>query len=105
MGFVLYMGIARNEKNKLGELYNLTLDSMDIAVSIIDTKGTLLYYNRQSARVLDRKPEYIGSDIHLHHQEAANEKLDQMLKDFENGRTKPYTKAILFCFSLYSVCS
>lgn len=78
------------KKNKLGELYNLALDSMDVAVSIIDTKGTPLYYNRQSARILDRKPEYIGTNIHSHHQRAANEKLDQMLKNFENGRTKPF---------------
>ena len=63
---------------------------MDVSVSIIDTKGTLVYYNRHSAGMLDRKPEYIGTDIHGHHQPPANEKLDHMLEAFRNGRTKPF---------------
>jgi hypothetical protein len=45
-------------KNKLKDLINLAMDCMGGATSIIDTKGTLLYYNQQSARILDRKPEY-----------------------------------------------
>ena len=49
--------------NDLGELINLAMDCMGVAVTIIDAKGTLLYYNQQSARILDRKPEYIRPDI------------------------------------------
>ena len=54
-------------KTKLGELVNLAMDCLGVAVTIIDTKGTLLYYNQHSAKILDRKPEYIGTDIHSHH--------------------------------------
>ncbi|MFC1822057.1 hypothetical protein ACFL9T_05070 [Thermodesulfobacteriota bacterium] len=39
---------------------------MESAVSIIDRKGTLLYYNRFSSEILDRKPDYIGNDIRSH---------------------------------------
>jgi PAS domain S-box-containing protein len=63
---------------------------MDVSVSIIDPKGTLVYYNRQAAKILDRKPKYIGTDIHTHHHPPANEKLDQMLEAFEKGRTEPF---------------
>ncbi|MGD2184991.1 MAG: PAS domain-containing protein [Desulfobacterales bacterium] len=88
-------------KNQLGELFHLALDCMGVAVTIIDTKGTLLYYNPHSTKILDRKTEYIGTDIHSHHKATSNEKVDLMLKAFEEGRkdpfhyeTKPYGKTI-----------
>lgn len=78
-------------KNHLGELVNLAMDCMGVAVTIIDTKGTLLYYNRHSTKILDRKPEYIGTNIHSHHKKAdSNKKLDLMLKEFQEGRKEPF---------------
>jgi hypothetical protein len=54
-------------------------------------KGTLLYYNRHAAKILDRKTEYIGSDVRSHHKKAAsNEKLDLMLQEFKKGRMEPF---------------
>ena len=97
-----------NERDKqLRELVNLAMDCMGVAVTIIDAKGTLLYYNRHSAEILDRKPEYIGTDIHSHHKEAdSNKKVDLMLKEFEEGRkdpfyyeAKPYGKIIFVTLS------
>ena len=79
------------ENGGLGELVNLAMECMGVAVTIIDPKGTLLYYNRHAAKILDRKPEYIGRDVHSHHKKAAsNEKLDLMLQEFEKGRTEPF---------------
>ena len=78
-------------ENLLGELIHLAVDCMGVAVTIIDPKGTLLYYNPQAERILDRKPEYIGTDIHSHHKKAGtNEKIDLMLKNFEEGRKDPF---------------
>ena len=78
-------------KSHLGELINLAMDCLGVAVTIIDTKGTLLYFNRYSAKILDRKPEYIGTDIHSHHKKAdSNKKVDLMLKAFEEGRKDPF---------------
>ncbi len=84
--------MAENErKNQLGELFNLAMDCMGAAVTIIDTKGTILYYNQHSAKILDRKPEYIGTDIHSHHKNAdSNKKVDLMLQEFEDGRKDPF---------------
>ena len=77
-------------KKQMGELINLAMDCMEVAVTIIDPKGTLLYYNRHSAEILDRKSEYIGTDIHSHHKKAdSNKKVDLMLKEFKEGRKDP----------------
>jgi DUF438 domain-containing protein len=94
-------------KNQLGRLVKLAMDCMGVAVTIIDTKGTLLYYNQHSAKILDRKPEYIGTDIHSHHKKAdSNKKVDLMLKEFKEGRkgpfhyeAKPYGKIIFVTLS------
>ena len=95
------------ERCQLGELLNLAMDSMGVAVTIIDPKGRLLYYSRQAAEILDRKPEYIGGDVHSHHKKAAsNEKLNLMLQEFKKGRiepfryeARPYGKVILVTLS------
>jgi DUF438 domain-containing protein len=82
---------GHGQKNQLGEIVNLAMDCMGVAVSVIDAKGTLLYYNRYSEKILDRKPEYIGTDIHSHHKNAAsNQKVDSMLKAFAEGRKDPF---------------
>lgn len=89
------------------ELIVLAVESMGVAITLIDTEGRLVYYNRQAAKILDRKPEYIGEDVHSHHKKApSNEKLDLMLQDFKKGRTepfryqaKPYGKPILVTLS------
>ena len=79
------------QKMQLLELVNLAVDCMGVAVTIIDTKGKLLYYNRYSAKILDRKPEYIGTDIHSHHKKLdTNKKVDLMLEEFAKGRKDPF---------------
>jgi PAS domain-containing protein len=80
-----------NESNRLGELLDFSKKYIKTAVTIIDPNGTLLYYNRRAAAILDRKPEYIGIDVRSHHKKAAsNEKLDLMLQEFKNGRVEPF---------------
>jgi DUF438 domain-containing protein len=96
----------KGEKD-LKELISLAMESLDVAVTIIDTKATLLYYNRQAAKILDRKPEYIGKDVYSHHVKAnSSKKLESMIQTFRKGRTepfhyeaKPYGKTILVTLS------
>ena len=79
------------EEKDLKKLISLAMECMGVAVTIIDTKGTLLYYNKQAAKILDRKPEYIGKDVHSHHKKAASSnKLDLMLQAFQKGSTEPF---------------
>ena len=88
-------------------LMKSAMECMGVAVTIIDTEGRLLYYNKHATKILDRKPEYIGTDIHSHHKEpTTNKKIDSMLQDFQKGRTepfhyqaKPYGKTILVTLS------
>lgn len=73
------------------DLICLAVESMGVAVTIIDTEGNIVYYNRQAAKILDRKPEYIGEDIHSHHKKStSNKKVDLMLQEFQKGRTEPF---------------
>jgi DUF438 domain-containing protein len=82
---------AGENRIKLAELVTLALDCLEVGVTIFDPHGTLLYYNNYSAKILDRKPEYIGTDIHRHHQKpATNKKFDLMLQKFSEGRTEPF---------------
>ena len=75
----------------LKDLITLAMDCLDVSVTIIDTTGTILYYNRYAAEILDRKPEYLGSNIYLHHKKVTtNPKIDAMLLEFSQGRTDPF---------------
>jgi sensor histidine kinase regulating citrate/malate metabolism len=81
----------KETKITLDELVILAMERLEVGVTILDPQGTLLYYNNYSTKVIDRKPEYIGTDIHRHHQKpTTNTKLDLMLQDFSEGRTEPF---------------
>jgi len=45
------------DTKKPAQLVKLAMEYMGVAVTIIDTEGTLLYYIKQAAKILDRKPE------------------------------------------------
>lgn len=73
------------------ELKTLAINHLGVAVSLIDANGVLLYYNGKAEDCLDRKPEYIGKDIFSCHQKtASNDKIDEMLAAFKQGRTDPF---------------
>lgn len=83
--------MKEDKEKELKELICLAIECFGVAVTIIDTKGTLLYYNKHAAMILDRKPEYIGKDVYSHHMKAtSSEKLESMIQDFHKGRTEPF---------------
>ncbi len=64
-------------------------DQIPVGVTVVDLEGRILYYNDYSARIVDRKPEYIGRDIRLCHRKAgSNSKIDRILGDFKSGKTR-----------------
>lgn len=68
------------------------LDNLPVAVTVVDGEGRILYFNRHSTEVLDRKPEYLGRDIRLCHQELESiDKIDKMLDHFKNGNRQQVT--------------
>lgn len=95
------------DEKELKDLISLAMECLGVAITIIDPKGILLYYNKHAAEILDRKPEYIGKDVYSHHKKAASsKKLESMIQDFQDGRVepfhyeaKPYGKTILVTLS------
>lgn len=81
----------QEDNREQGHLIKLAMESMGVAVTIIDPQGILLYYNKEAARILDRKPGYIGKDVHSHHKKLdSNRKLAFMLQEFKHGRKEPF---------------
>lgn len=77
--------------DRMLEIIHLAMNCMAVAASIIDREGALLYYNRHAEKILDRKPEYIGTNIRTHHKKAdSNDNVDAMLAAFEQGRKEPF---------------
>ena len=69
----------------------LIVDIIPVAITIIDLEGHILFYNDYSSQVLDRKPEYLGSDIRDCHQKPeTNARIDTMLNEFEAGRREAF---------------
>ena len=65
----------------------LIFDQIPVAITVIDLEGNILFYNQHSSRVLDRKPEHLGTDIRDCHQKPeTNVKIDRMLNEFKTGR-------------------
>ena len=66
------------------------LEQAGVGVTILDRHGTVMYYNKWASEHLDRKPEYIGTDVRNRHRRAVtNPRFDAMLKLFEDGRVEP----------------
>jgi PAS domain S-box-containing protein len=69
----------------------LVLESLPVAVTVVDLDGRMLYFNSHAGRVLDRKPEYLGKDIRLCHQKPeSNAKIDRMIEAFKSGNQTPF---------------
>ena len=63
------------------------LDKIPVAITVIDMEGNILFYNQYSSQILDRKPEYLGTDIRSCHQKPeTNDRIDRMLAEFKAGR-------------------
>ena len=72
---------------KIEDISTGILDVFPWPVTIVDPRGVILYYNESAARLLDRKPEYLGRDVRSCHQkQESNEKIDRMLEEFAQGR-------------------
>ena len=69
----------------------LIIDKIPVAITVIDLGGHILFYNDYSSQVLDRKPEYLGTDIRDCHQKPeTNARIDTMLNEFKAGRREAF---------------
>lgn len=64
----------------------LILDAVPVALTLIDLDGRMLYFNAYAAKILDRKPDYLGRDVRQCHRKAeSNAAIDRVLKAFREG--------------------
>ena len=69
----------------------LIVDRIPVAITVIDLEGHILFYNNYASQVLDRKPEYLDTDIRDCHQKPeTNARIDTMLDEFKAGRREAF---------------
>ena len=66
------------------------VDQMPIAVTVIGLDGTVLYFNDHAAKILTRRPEYVGQDVRTFHRPESNLKLEKMIEEFRGGRREEF---------------
>lgn len=70
----------------LDETLAMALENMPVAVTLVDPWGTILYFNRKAAEILDRRPEYLGRDVRFCHAKPESvAKIEAILADFRAG--------------------
>jgi DUF438 domain-containing protein len=79
-------------------LIPLIIEHIPVAITGIDLEGNILFYNDYSSQVLDRKPEYLGTDIRACHQKPETKaKIDRMLAAFKTGRREDFYYETVRC--------
>jgi PAS domain S-box-containing protein len=67
------------------------LDQIPVGITVTDLEGKILYYNEYSARIVDRKPEYIGMDIRACHKKPESiVKIDTIFAEMKAGKREYY---------------
>jgi PAS domain S-box-containing protein len=67
------------------------LDQVPVGITVTDIDGRILYYNEYCAQIVDRKPEYIGTDIRSCHKKPESiAKIDTILSEIREGKRKDY---------------
>lgn len=75
---------------KLSDWADRLLEHAGVGVTIVDTEGKLMFYNKWALENLNRKPEYIGNNVKNNHKRAiTNPRFDAMLQLFKDGRRDP----------------
>ena len=73
------------------KLIESAVEQMPASLTILDAKGTILYYNQYAESIVDRKPEYIGRDVRDFHIAKSNRKLDRILEEYAKGKKDVHT--------------
>ena len=67
------------------------LDQFPVGITVTDLDGRILYYNEYSAKIVDRKPEYIGMDIrYCHKKQESIEKIEKILSEIKDKKRETY---------------
>ena len=84
------MQIEQKDKQNPLQLSDV-ISKIPVGITVTDLDGRIRYYNEYCARIVDRKPEYIGQDIRTCHQKPASAaKIDQIFEEIKSGRREEY---------------
>ncbi|MGD8561151.1 MAG: PAS domain-containing protein [Desulfarculaceae bacterium] len=67
------------------------LEQMPVGITVLDLKGRILFFNQYAARILDRKPEYIGQDVRSFHKQESNRNIDEILEQYSQGTSREFS--------------
>jgi DUF438 domain-containing protein len=67
-----------------------TLDHISVALTYVDSEGTVQYANRAALSRPFRIPRAFGMNIRDCHTDQTNEKIAYIFDDFKNGRREPH---------------
>lgn len=65
--------------------FAMLLDTVPIAVTILDAAGNIVWFNDYATKILDRKPEYIGRDLRGFHNPKSMKKIGEILEAYNSG--------------------
>lgn len=66
------------------------MDQAPVAVTALDRRGIIVFFNQYAGRIVDRKPEYLGRDIRDFHKPESNAKVDAILAAYAQGGREEY---------------
>ncbi len=67
------------------------LNQFPVGITVTDLDGRILYYNEYSAKIVDRKPDYIGMNIRsCHKKKESIEKIDKILSEIKDKKRENY---------------
>ena len=67
------------------------MNQFPVGITVTDLDGKMLYYNEYSAKIVDRKPEYIGMDIrYCHKKQESIEKIEKILSEIKDKKRETY---------------
>ncbi len=61
------------------------LHQVPVAITVLDQKGRIVFYNRHAPRILDRRPQYRGQDVRRFHQPDSAAKIESFLQTYARG--------------------
>ncbi len=75
-----------NVELNIARIMPTVISEMPVGLTLLDLEGHILYFNDYAAKILDRKPEYLGRDVREFHKiPKSNEKIGVILDGYKHG--------------------
>lgn len=79
-----------NSASERQHLLETILDKLQVAVTYVDSEGTIVYANRFANDRPSDTPRHVGTNIADCHAESTNRAIARMFAEFREGRREPH---------------